>query len=608
MKRSVRIVDETAPGPATVDTAIKPKVTARSPRQAARELLAELQSFDPSAGQRALSRLMRRSGRQRPGFAASWVSPEPPEGVTRVGGYDLEGCHIDLYLLPNRPEGYYHATPEEYGLDPEELDLVLAARARLLASFPETISLTDVERTRQYVETEALRTLKRESALRSFANAPDVDKLSGIVARYTAGYGILEVLFRDPHVQDVYINAPASDNPLRVTMGDAPAKEFPQRALTNITLGPSDEDGLLSRLRYESGRPFSEAFPLLECNLPAFETRVTLVGPPLSPGGIALALRRHATEAWTLPRLMKRGSLDALTAGLLSLLIDAQCTIIVAGGRGAGKTSLLSALLFEIPRGNRILTIEDTPELPVTDLQELGYQTQRLVVRSSLGGRSEFTADDALRIALRLGESAIVMGEVRGQEARTLYESMRAGTAGSTVLGTFHGDSAEAVFRRAKDDMQIPAGSFAATDVVVIAGLVREQGAGRAARRLVQVAEFDKEDPAAGKFHDLVAYDVSERGWRTTEAFERGSALLGAIAKRWGRSYFDIIREVEARATVRRVMVEEADRLNKPSLLSAASVAVANGAYAECAARTKGDHDQCVAAWTKWFREGPASH
>ena len=111
-------------------------------------------------------------------------------------------------------------------------------------------------------------------------------------------------------------------------------------------------------------------------DLPEFKTRVSVIGDPLSSGGLAYAFRKHARNPWTLPKLINTGSITPLAAGLLSFLMDGQSSVLVAGGVGSGKTSLLCALLLEIPQKYRILTIEDTPELPIENLQKLGCKIQ----------------------------------------------------------------------------------------------------------------------------------------------------------------------------------------------------------------------------------------
>ena len=377
------------------------------------------------------------------------------------------------------------------------------------------------------------------------------------------------------------------------------------KCISNVILSKTDAESLLSRFRYESGRPFSEATPLLECSIGLHNTRVSVIGKPLSPTGTAFALRRHSTEPWTLLRLINLGSLSPLAAGLISFLIDGKATIIIAGSRGAGKTSLLGACMLEFPRSQRILTIEDTLELPVTGLQELDYKVQPMQIQSSLGGFGEMTANDALKIALRLGESALVIGEVRGEEARTLYEAMRAGTAGSSVLGTFHANSAEAVFERIVYDMNIPAKSFSATDVVIIANFIRPKGTHKMKRRVTQVAELDKAS-GDGTFYNLFEFDEKKDELKETDIFHQNSQAIARIAASWGMSMEEAIQNIIARATIRKLAVDIARKNKNRELLSANWVQKINSKFWELVDRQYSisgtiNYKELIETFTNWF-------
>jgi type IV secretory pathway ATPase VirB11/archaellum biosynthesis ATPase len=121
---------------------------------------------------------------------------------------------------------------------------------------------------------------------------------------------------------------------------------------------------LINVLKRDSGLQFSESEPVLETDMKGHDARATVIGYPMSPNGEAVSIRKHSTRPWTLTRLIANGTLDHETAGLLSFLVDNRCTFLVCGARGAGKSSLLTALMFEFPVSQRILTIEDTMELP----------------------------------------------------------------------------------------------------------------------------------------------------------------------------------------------------------------------------------------------------
>lgn len=559
---------------------------------------------------KALGRSLDRSQRYRPGFSQSWVTPSLPDDAVFILEYHVAGSRVAIYHLPSDTELLYHLAPHEYSLEPEHICLIDAARDELLGSVPELAASFRPEQARTYVARQGTHIISRLAAEMGVAlgggraaQLSQARRLAEVLARYTAGLGIAENFLEDTHVQDVYIDAPAHQNPIYVTIGGLPDARARGRCRTNVCLGATDAESLLARFRTESGRPFSEARPYLETDLSGYSTRVTAIGKPLSPEGIAIALRRHSTDPWTLPRLIEAGSLTPLAAGLLSFLIDGQSTILVAGSRGAGKTSLLGALLLEFPRSQRILTVEDTLELPSDTMKRLGFKVQSMQVRSSLGGMGELGADEALRLSLRLGESAIVMGEVRGQEARTLYEAMRTGTAGSSVLGTIHGSSARSVFERVVHDMGIPAKAFSATDIVVVAGLRRPFGSQKSMRRVTEIAEVDKE--REGAFRQLMVYDEARDCLVETEEM-KGSQRLAAISRSWNLSAEQAVQAVRLRSRVREELVSFARERNDPSVLGARWVADANDALWASLEKRQTDFAGALNEWKNWFMKATA--
>jgi type IV secretory pathway ATPase VirB11/archaellum biosynthesis ATPase len=311
-----------------------------------------------------------------------------------------------------------------------------------------------------------------------------------------------------------------------------------------VFLEGREVERLISILRFTSCRPFSEADPVLECDLSLFKARITAVSPPLSPGGISIAIRKHSHDPWTLLRLIGSGSIDSHAAAFLDICIDGRSTMLIAGPRGAGKSSLLGALLFDIDPSSRIITIEDTPELPLSQLKSEGYNVLGLTVEDE--GRS--TAEKALRTALRLGESVLVLGEVRGPETRILYEAMSAGTAGSSVLGTFHADSSSSVYKRAVNDLGVSPGSFSATDIVVICGLVQPRGLRTRYRKVVQISEYQKTGEP-GRFRDLFVYDPDIGGLVPSQDIS-SSFTLRRISSLWGLEPREILEDLQTRRLV----------------------------------------------------------
>jgi len=562
-----------------------------------------LERYDVDGVEGALARLFEVDVEARPTFSASWVAPVPPRGATLVETYRVGDSEVRLYELPEAAALYF-VVPSEYQLPIHHLKLIHLAREQLRRMPPGFVDLRKPGEIRAYIAKIGERLMYAIAKERGIQIGRDragevatIRRLAEILAKYTAGLGIIEILLNDPNVEDVFVDAPAGRTAVYVTIAAREAGH--QRCVTNISLTEEDREALLARFRFESGRPFSEAMPVLETNLEAFRARVTVVGRPLSPEGLAMALRRHSPDPWTLPRMIRAGSLTPLAAGLLSFLIDGRSTILIAGSRGAGKSSLLGALLFEFSRNQRILTIEDTLELPGPQLQDLGYKVQSLYIESALGGKGEMSAEEALRVCLRLGESAIVLGEVRGQEARTLYEAMRAGTAGSAVLGTIHGNTSTTVYERIVHDLGIPPMAFSATDIVVIAGLARPGGTERSARRVTEVTELAK-SRGPGHFDPLLGYRPETDALEPTEVFRRSSERVLSIARGWGLTYEEALENIEARTEIRRRIVDAATRHQRDDLLNAAWVAETNSRYAslvEDGLRGIG----LVEEWTDWF-------
>lgn len=581
------------------------------------ELLLATNDIDITVFIKGIERVLDGSKKIRPGFSSSWVSPHPSQGAKAIIDYEVAQSPVTLYQLPEEVESLYHVRPMEYDLPMDHVKLVHLARGQLSDHYPRNIQIDNPQQAREYILKSGKRLVYKLSKKHGIKLGQsrseemlNVKKLSEVLAKYTAGLGVVEFFLKDPHVQDIYIDASPTDNRVYIKLGGLNEPQLSEKCVTNVSVGEEDAESLLSRFRYESGRPFSEAMPVLETDLSAYKARATAIGKPLSPDGIAIALRRHSTDPWTLLKLIDNGTITPLAAGLMSFLIDGKSTILVVGSRGAGKSSLLGALMLEFPHNQRILTIEDTLELPVLRMQEIGYKVQSMYVQSSLGGKAEMTADEALRISLRLGESAIVMGEVRGQEAKTLYEAMRAGTAGSSVLGTFHADSAKSVYQRVVHDMHISPKSFLATDIIIVSGLARPGGSQRQKRTVLQIAEVRKNEDEDNLFQDLMLYNETQNKLMETDAFNYRSERIGRIAASWNMTLEECIENINTRASYRKKMVDYAKEHSKPQLLSAEWVSKSNSTFWTLIEKhrvgSKIDHKNVLKDWEIWFERSAA--
>ncbi len=442
-----------------------------------------------------------------PTVARSRVATRPPADAVLTDRWTLPtGATVRIYGTDAgdaRPT--YHLVPVEYTMD-DDATATLAAAAERFAGGGGT------------------RAPRR--AVEGVADGDEpIERIAAALEKHTRGHGVLDDLFADDRVSDVFVTAPAAENPVRVVVDGEPMR-------TNVRLTPDGTAALASRFRRASGRAFSRASPTLDAVIESsaaeaagadddVRVRVAGVSDPASDG-FAFAFRRHDGDVWTLPGLVANGTVPADAAALLSVAVERAVACLVAGPRGAGKTTLLGALLWELPATTRTITIEDTPELPTRTLQSNGRDVQPLCVDT---GDGPFSPTEALRTALRLGESALVIGEVRGEEAATLYEAMRVGANGSAVLGTIHGDGGEAVRERVVSDLDVPPSSFAATDLLVTVGKGGTGPGGRSVARVEEVRAVDGDV----RFVDL--YDRPSTELRPAGTVARGnSALVDALS------------------------------------------------------------------------------
>ncbi|MGA1848089.1 MAG: ATPase, T2SS/T4P/T4SS family [Thermoplasmatota archaeon] len=539
-----------------------------------------------------MKKLSSRYERLKPSFSGSWVlDTDRKDPDDRRENRFLR---TEIFRGDDSRGPLYRITPVEYSMPESDVRTVLSIMDGLKKEPPPQNIIDDETAMRKFLE----RTSSARAQEISGSGDPDNHTLLGrITAQYTGGYGVLEHLLRDERVQDIYIDSPPSSKPVYATLGGGLPRDLEGTYATNILLTASELERIVSILRYHSGLPFSEASPVLECDLELYNARVTAVRPPMSPQGISIAIRKHSHDPWTLPRLMDAGAITAEGAAFLSLCIEGRSTMMIAGPRGAGKTSLLGALLFQVARSQRMIVIEDTPELPTAPLNRTGYK----VLGLTIGSEGASTSETALRTALRLGESVLVLGEVRGPETRTLYEAMSAGTAGSAVLGTFHADSAKAVYKRTVEDLGVSAASFSATDLVVVSGLVQPKGKRIRLRRVVQIAEVVK-DGAPGTFRDLFLYDTTRNRLSATPQLG-SSSILERIARLWGMPLPDIINEMALRT---KVLERALGDLERKDLMDPATVSRIWESYHDVRDRALDgdwlrDHPRFISEWTWSF-------
>ncbi|MBU1201156.1 MAG: type II/IV secretion system ATPase subunit [Nanoarchaeota archaeon] len=580
------------------------------------KLIAVLKPF--TAGHRVGSRDIYRkvfSPTIKPDFMFTKLMATYPKGAVELDAYVVNNMEVVIFELPDTIQYLYHITPPEFKLEEEKYELLDLARNIMSEHKPEKQDFVDPQRMREVFYNVGHDLMEELANYKNIKlSLKEVDELTQILIRYTVGFGLIEVLLQDEKIQDITINSPMGQIPMFLVHQDF------GDCKTNIIPTVNDGESWASKLRLISGRPLDEANPILdtEIELPGIaNSRVGVIAPPLNPTGIAYAFRRHRDKPWTLPLFIKNGMLNPLAAGIISFLIDGNRTLLIAGTRSAGKSSLLGSILVDIMRKYRILTIEDTLELPSTSLRKLGYNIQQLKVASALSkGSSEVPADEGIRTTLRLGDSCLIVGEVRSTEAKALYEAMRVGALSNVVAGTIHGDSPYGVFDRVVNDLEVPRTSFKATDVIIVANPIKSADGLHKWRRITQITEVRKtweDDPLReGGFVDLMKYNSKTDQLEPSDELINGeSEILKAIAgnvKEWAGDWDAVWDNILLRAKIKELIVETAKKENNDEILEAPFVIQSNDQFHRISERIrekkgKLDSKMILFEWTEWLKK-----
>jgi flagellar protein FlaI len=550
----------------------------------------------------------------RPNFMLTRFMLSIPKNAKLVEKYHVGSSVVEILKLPNKLRYVYHIVPPEFILTEDKYTILDSARRYLAVHKPTETESIEPERVRDFFKNLGIGLIKDLGGMSGFPlSAKEIEELATILARYTAGFGVLELLLADEKIQDIFINSPIGFSPIYITHSDFEECE------TNLIPTTDDAEAWATRFRLYSGRPLDEANPVLDTELavPGGRARVAAITRSLSPEGLAFAFRRHREKPWTLPLFIQNKMIDPLYSGVMSFIIDGGRALLIAGGRGSGKSSLLGAMMTEMMPKSRILTQEDTLELPVMSLRKLGYNIERLKSRSVITKvEAELPAEDALRTALRLGDSILIIGEIRSVESLALFEAMRIGAMANVVAGTIHGESAYGVYDRVVHDLGVPPTSFKALDVLTICNLLRSPDGLHRFRRVVELTEVRKqwkEDPMdEGGFVTLMEYSAKEDRMKPTDILIDGeSEVLNEIAKRvreWHGRWDAVWDNIMLRTKIKETMVEYANKLNRRDILEADVIMDSNTMFHIICDQVRedvGNLDSKIIydKWLEWFKE-----
>lgn len=256
-------------------------------------------------------------------------------------------------------------------------------------------------------------------------NQAERDRLIVEVQHETFGLGPLEPLLADPHVSDILVNKASQ----------VYVERFGKLEKTNVCFKDNAHlMQIIERIVSKVGRRIDESSPYVDARLPD-GSRVNAIIPPLALDGPVLSIRRFGQDPLKMSDLINLNTLDHRMEKLLEGAVKTRLNILISGGTGTGKTTMLNVLSEYIPNDERVVTIEDSAELHMKQEHVVRLETRP----ANIEGRGEVTQRDLLRNALRMRPDRIVLGEIRGGEALDMLQAMNTGHDGS--LSTVHANT-----------------------------------------------------------------------------------------------------------------------------------------------------------------------
>jgi flagellar protein FlaI len=398
------------------------------------------------------------------------------------------------------------------------------------------VNLKDIEtkeRAGNYLK-EQTREIIRKYRIKVASEA--VDKLTYYIVRDFIGYGKIDPLMKDHLIEDV--SADGVNIPIYVW------HRVYESIPTNIIFKDETElDSFIIRMAYLSGKNISIASPILDASLPDGSRIQLTYGNEVTRRGSTFTIRRFRVDPLTISDLIAFKTVSSEMAAYLWYIIENRASVLVAGGVASGKTTMLNCLSMFIKPEMKIVSVEDTQELNLPHENWIPS-----VVRLGFGHEDRksgtITLFDLLKAAVRQRPDYIIVGEVRGEEAYTLFQAMATGHLG---MCTLHAESVEAVINRlGSEPMNIPKTLIAMTSVVMV--MSRTEVEGKPARRTGTAAEVVELDPTK---NSIITEEVFKWNPRFDHiSFCGHSTILERHMKKLGVNEEEVKRELNRRQTV----------------------------------------------------------
>ncbi|WP_254511045.1 CpaF family protein [Anatilimnocola floriformis] len=343
----------------------------------------------------------------------------------------------------------------------------------------------------------------------------DEERLVDELIAESFGLGPLEIYMQDPDVTDILVNGP----------GEVYVERLGRLQETNTVF--ADEEHLLQiiqRIAARVGRRIDEHSPMVDARL-ADGSRVNAIIPPLALGGPVLSIRRFGHRPLQINDIMLRGSVCPEIMQVLEAAIEGRINLMISGGTGSGKTTMLNILSRYIPANERLVTIEDSAELNLQRKHVVKLETRP----KNPEGAAEVSQRDLVRNALRMRPDRIILGEVRGGEALDMLQAMNTGHEGS--MTTIHANDTRDALSRLEvmvsmSGFELPVSvtrRYIASAITVVVHLARLKGGVRRVMKVSEITSLDNNDYTVQDLFGFQQTGVDERGIARGHFFATGN-------------------------------------------------------------------------------------
>lgn len=390
--------------------------------------------------------------------------------------YQIEPPFSSVRILKERGTGVYSYEVVEPVLRKDTFPFMAKARNHFLESidaFPES----------RKERLAFIRKLLRQYNQLSKSNISDIEleKTFYYFYREFEGYGRIQAPLLDEMIED--ISCVGSNTPIYVVH-----RKFGSIATNIIFENDSELDEFVRIIVQRSGKHISIAVPMVDCSLPGGARVQATLGREVTKNGPTFTIRRFRNDPLTPIDLIKLGTMSADVAAYIWQALEVGQNIFVVGGTASGKTTTLNAILSFIPIDKKIVSIEDTKELNIPHENWVQTLTRQGTgdVNPATGKRiGEVNMFDLLVNSLRQRPDYIIVGEVRGREAYTVFQSM---AVGHTAVSTFHSNDIPSFIHRLEGEpLNIPRSMISSLNIILLQGIVKVGG--RSVRRILKVVE-----------------------------------------------------------------------------------------------------------------------